>query len=59
MIYLKLVKETQPAIIGPLTNIFQKSVNEGKISDDWKSANVTTIFKNGDGSKPNNYRPIA
>lgn len=43
----------------PLTSIFNKSLNEGAIPEIWKCANVTAIFKNGERSKPSNYRPIS
>ena len=43
----------------PLSMIFQYSLDEGDIPADWKSANVTPIFKKGDRSKAGNYRPVS
>ena len=43
----------------PLTIIFQKSLDEGRCPDDWKSANVTPIHKKGDRTEPSNYRPVS
>ena len=55
----KLIKESQAALVEPLTSIFRKSLEEGKIPKIWKKANVTAIFKNGERSKANSYRPIS
>ena len=43
----------------PLSIIFNKSMNEGCVPQDWKLANVTPIFKKGSKSKPENYRPVS
>ena len=32
---------------------------KGILPADWKSANVTPIFKKGDRSKSGNYRPVS
>ena len=39
--------------------IFRQSLDEGKLPVDWKSANVTPIYKKGKKSNPLNYRPIS
>ena len=43
----------------PLSILFNKSLELGKISLEWKNANVVAIFKNGTKSKPGNYRPVS
>jgi len=43
----------------PLTILFQRSVQQGILPQDWKSANVTPIFKKGSRVEVNNYRPVA
>ncbi|MEW8547738.1 MAG: reverse transcriptase family protein, partial [Candidatus Thiodiazotropha sp.] len=43
----------------PFKLIFEKSIEENKIPDIWKSAYVTSIFKSGSKFKPENYRPIS
>jgi len=41
------LKEVADEIAEPLTEIFNKSVSEGVVPQDWKIANVTPIFKKG------------
>ena len=57
-IYLMIIKECKNALLLPLKLIFQKSVEEGKIPEIWKTAHVSAILKSGSKSKPENYRPI-
>ena len=42
-----------------LTIIFQRSFDCGKVPDDWRSANITPVFKKGDRFKASNYRPVS
>jgi hypothetical protein len=42
-----------------LTLIFQKSLDEGNIPNDWRTTNVTAIFKKGEWYKASNYRPVS
>ena len=42
-----------------LTNLFNLSLQHGIFPDTWKQANVIPIFKKGDKSSPNNYRPVS
>ena len=46
-------------ITEPLTIIFNKSISESSVVDDWKAANVTPLFKKGPESKASSYRPIS
>ena len=54
--FLKLAAEELTPI---LTDLFQCSVNQGVLPQQWQTANVTGIFKKGDKSKPENYRPVS
>ena len=39
--------------------LFQASLDQGVVPPDWKTANVVPLFKKGDKSQPENYRPIS
>jgi hypothetical protein len=55
----QLLKTAQPAIVPFLNRLFQISINNGTLPDDWSTAVIHPIFKNGDRSIPQNYRPIS
>jgi len=55
----RFLKEMAHPLAPALTLIFQASLDQGTIPDDWKTANVTPIYKKGDKSQPSNYRPIS
>jgi hypothetical protein len=42
-----------------LSYIYQQSLDRGEVPLDWRKAHVVPIFKKGDRSKPENYRPIS
>ena len=46
-------------LAGPLTLLLNKTIEEGDIPADWKSAWVSPVFKKGSKSKAENYRPIS
>ena len=58
-VYARVLKECEREIALPLAIIFSKSLNETQIPSDWKRANVVPIFKKGDKSKVENYRPVS
>jgi len=39
--------------------IFRKSLDEDSVPDDWKSANISPIFKKGNRNIADNYRPVS
>ena len=55
----RILMELQDALSPALATIFQKSLDEGVVPQDWKEANVTPIFKKGAKSEPANYRPVS
>ena len=55
----KLIRECAYIISGPLCDLFNKSLMSGIFADDWKCARVTPLFKQGESSDLNNYRPIS
>ena len=54
--YIKLAAHT---LMYPLTDLFNLSLSSCSFPSIWKCGKVTPIFKNGDPSDPNNYRPIS
>ena len=53
------LQQTKNEISRPLKIIFEKSLEEGKIPEDWRAANITPIYKKGKKSEAGNYRPVA
>ena len=46
--------------IAPIYKIlFQNSLDQGIVPDDWKKANIVPVFKKGYKQLPENYRPIS
>ena len=58
MTHPRILKETSSQIIEPLTKLFRQFLDEAKLSEYWKKANVTALFKSGERKLPENYRPI-
>ena len=54
----RLLKDTAIVIAPVLTNLFNRSLQSSIFPSIWKSRKVTSIFKSGDQSNANNYRPI-
>ena len=55
----RFLKSMSAAVAPILTIIFQASIDQGKVPDDWKLAFVTPLFKKGDRAKASNYRPVS
>ena len=55
----RLLQELADEVAVPLSCIFTKSMTEGIVPGDWKTAHVTPIFKKGQKSSPTNYRPVS
>ena len=53
------LKECSIEIAPILTLIFQCSIQQGSMPDEWKTANIIPIFKKGDRTDTGNYRPIS
>jgi hypothetical protein len=46
-------------LAAPLAVVMRKSLQEGSVPEDWRTANVVPIYKKGPKSEPGNYRPIS
>ena len=56
----RVLKENASQVAKPLYLIFRKSLDEGKLPEEWKLANITPIFKNkGSKHQSTNYRPVS
>lgn len=58
-IHPRLLRELATELAPPLRMLFQRTLDDGKIPDDWKEAVVTPIFKKGRKDSPGNYRPVS
>ena len=58
-IFPRVLKECRSEICEGLAKVFRKSVDAGAVPDSWRQANVVPIFKKGDRSSMQNYRPIS
>ena len=54
-----VLKECALELAGPLTTLFQASLMEGELPEEWKEAVVTPVFKKGSRSDVGNYRPVS
>ena len=43
----------------PLSIIYNRSLREGEVPNDWRDATVSPIFKSGSRAAPGNYRPVS
>ena len=59
MIPARILKDLATELAPILTEIFQRTLVDGEIPVDCRSANVTAIFKKGDRFNASNYRPVS
>lgn len=45
--HLRLLREPDNVTVRPLSNLFQRLWQSGGVSEDWKKANNTSVFKKG------------
>ncbi len=42
-----------------LTDLFQNSIDQGQLPEQWRKANICALYKKGDKTQPENYRPVS
>ena len=54
----KIDKIASPTVPDSLTHIFNQAITLSSFPDEWKTARVTPLYKNGRRNVAGNYRPI-
>ena len=58
-IHPRILKEVSAEISYPIANLYKKSLQSGKVPQQWKDGHITPIFKQkGSRNDPSNYRPV-
>lgn len=55
----RFLKEYSSFLAPILTTLFERSVAEGMVPEEWKTANVVPVFKKGNKHDASNYRPVS
>lgn len=55
----KMLFELRNELVKPLTKLLNLSINQGMVPSDWREAEVVPLFKKGNKSEPENYRPVS
>ena len=55
----KALKLAADEIAPVITFIFQQSLDESYLPEDWRRADITPIFKKGSKAEPSNYLPVS
>ena len=58
-IHTRVLRELAEKLAKPLSNIYQQSWLTVEVTDDWRIAIVTPIYKKGQEEDPGNYRPAS
>ena len=59
LLHPRVLYEIRHELVGPLTCLFNKSMNLGVVPDEWKTSVVSVLHKKGKKDCVENYRPIS
>jgi hypothetical protein len=59
MIHPRILKEFSAELAPGLARLFEKSLQNGVVPNDWKAANVVPLHKGGSKKLAMNYRPVS
>ena len=54
-----VLKNCADSLAPVISKIFQLSLDSGSLPEDWKKANISSVFKKGDKHLASNYRPVS
>ena len=55
----RILKTSAEEIAPVLASLYQQTLQQGDIPQDWRNANVIPIYKKGDRTQASNYRPVS
>ena len=55
----RLLKETAPVISVSVCTLFNKSLRQSVLPENWKIANIVSVYKKDEKEHAENYRPIS
>ena len=55
----RVLKDAASVLAGPLCHLYNISLRNGAIPQEWKLADVTPVFKKGQREDAKNYRPVS
>ena len=58
-IHPRILKELSDSLTKPLFLLFQASIDQEQIPEEWRTATVSAIFKKGNKKQAQNYRPVS
>ena len=58
-VHPRILKEFSKELAPGLTRLYERSLREGAVPGDWKSANVVPLHKGGSKCAVGNYRPVS
>ena len=58
-IHPRVLCESPDSLSVPLSILFRKSIDAGRLPADWKVGEVVPIYKKGDRQRPASYRPVS